>query len=181
MKTSSFLTALRSHAALPLAFRADGETVSPGYHLTEVKRVAYETVDCGGVSHDWTETQFEVWVPENTANDSGRGHMPAEKFIRIIDRVETGLPLRGDSTARIHASFAGQPAALYDIASVEPRDGRLWVELVPDRTRCKAAERRLAAAGNVCCGASAEEQAEPAAAGCCGSTSGVAPAAACCA
>src|SRR5687767_6889847 len=137
MKTSSFLAALRANSTLPLVFRAGREIVSPGYHLTEVKRVSYETMDCGALTHRWAESQFEVWVPSG-APTAGRGHMAAEKFLKIIDRVEAELPLQGETSARIHASFGGQPAALYDIDRVTARDGQLWIELSPDRTRCKA-------------------------------------------
>jgi hypothetical protein len=182
MKTSSFLTALRSHANLPLVFRAGREIVSSGYHLTEVKRVLYETMDCGAMTHRWAESQFEVWVPAPADISPDRGHMPTEKFLRIIDRVETELPLNGDATARIHASFKGQPAALYDIEEVTAREGKLWIELGSDRTRCKAAERRVASATGACCGTATDEVDEGVATAGCGCGTGVpAKSAACCA
>lgn len=158
MKTSAFLASLRTHSRLPLVFRAGLETVSPGYHLTEVKRVSYETMDCGAMTHRWSETQFELWVPAAADFTPGRGHMPAEKFLRIIDRVEAELPLNGEAEARIHASFAGQPAALYEIESIAARGGQLAIELRPDRTRCKAAERRLAALAPACCGSATDDE-----------------------
>jgi hypothetical protein len=157
MNTSSFLTALRANESLPLVFRTSRQLVSPGYHLTEVKRVSYETMDCGAMLHRWAESQFEIWVPALAGAASDRGHMPAGKFLKIVDRVEAELPLKGEAIARVHASFDGQPAALYDIDAVTPRDGKLWIELSPDRTRCKAAERRGAAATGGCCGSKADE------------------------
>jgi hypothetical protein len=182
MKTSSFLAALRSHAGLPLIFRAARDVVPPGYHLTEVKRVSYETMDCGAMSHRWSESQFELWVPATADVTPGRDHMPAEKFLRIIDRVDAELALPGDATARIHASFSHQPAALYDIDAVNARDGRLWIELSPDRTRCKAAERRSAAGEGGCCGAASNEKDKPATSSCgCGSAKTEAATATCCA
>jgi hypothetical protein len=185
MKTSSFLTLLRQNADLPLVFRAQGDIVSPGYHLTEVKRVIYETMDCGAMTHNWAESQFEIWVPPLADVTPGRGHMPASKFLRIIDRVEAKLPLNGEAEARIHASFEGQPAALHEIKSVEVRDAQLWIELTPDRARCKAAERRVASLTGACCGVGSNEKSDEKAddKGCgCGSPAGAtAPAAACCA
>lgn len=179
MKTSSFLTVLRANAPLPLVFRAGAETASPGYHLTEVKRVGYETMDCGAMTHRWSESQFEIWVP--SAQESGRGHMAAGKFLKIVDRVESELPLDGEATARILASFKGQPAALYDIERVVERDGQLWAELTADRTRCKAAERRAASSSGGCCGTASDPAAETESAGCgCGTAKVDAAAAACC-
>jgi hypothetical protein len=181
MNTSSFLAALRANFNLPLVFRAGREVVNPGYHLTEVKRVSYETMDCGAMTHRWSESQFEVWVPTLANLEPGRGHMPAAKFMKIIERVEAEAPLQGESTARIHASFAGQPAALYDIDAVTAHDGKLWIELTGDRTRCKAAERTIGAATGGCCGTTANKDEAEGASGCgCGSAQAE-PAAACCA
>lgn len=156
MNTTSFLNALRSRAALGLVFRSGGRLIAPGYHLTEVKRVAYDTMDCGGVSHRWAETQFEIWVPP-AGGRSDPEDMTAEKFLAIIDRVERALPLEGDSPARIHAAFDGQSAALHDVASVTVAEGRLWIELAADRTRCKAAERQVASSTGACCGSGRSE------------------------
>jgi hypothetical protein len=152
MNTSTFLDSLRRSGGLPLVFRAHGETVPAGYHLTEVKRVRYETMDCGAVSHRWGETHFELWVPPLHSLTPWRGHMPAEKFLRIVARVEQGLPLEGEAPARIHAKMAGRPAALYDIAAVTTETDRIRVDLEPDRTRCKAAERQVARLSGGCCG-----------------------------
>lgn len=184
MHTSVFLATLRAHRDHALVFRAGSRLIHPGYHLTEVKRVAYETMDCGGLAHRWNETQFEIWVPPLAGALPGRGHMPAAKFLAIIDRVERTLPLDGEAPARIHAAFEGQPAALHDIATVTAAEGQLWIELTPDRTRCKAAERRLAGVTGGCCGNEAEKPAPAtAAAGCgCGETQPAGQrAAACCA
>lgn len=183
MNTSSFLTALRAHVSLPLLFRAGRQIVAPGYHLTEVKRVAYETMDCGAMLHRWNETQFELWVPEAEKGAAGRGHMPTEKFLRIVQRVEAELPLDREAPARIHAAFGEQPAALYDVAAVVAKDDGLWIELTADKTRCKAAERRLAAGTGSCCGRGTEEsQKEEAEAGCgCGTKQADTSVVACCA
>jgi hypothetical protein len=110
--------------------------------------------------------------------------MTARKFLAIIDRVEPALPLDGTAVARIHAGFDGLPAALYDVASVTAAEGRLWIELTPDRTRCKSAERRLAALTG---GEGAPEAGAPAASastrtGCgCGEAQTAPGAATCCA
>lgn len=166
MTTSAFLTALRHHADRPLVFRAGRDAVNPDYHLTEVKRVAYETMDCGAMTHRWAESQFELWVPAPATSAPKRGHMPAEKFLRIVDRVEAELPLNGDAVARIHASFNGQPAALFAIEEITAVDGELRIELSPDRTRCKAAEWRVGAVTGGCCGTGADEAEQKEVAGC---------------
>ena len=167
MNTSVFLTALRAQPNLALVFRAGSRLINAGYHLTEVKRVAYDTMDCGGLTHRWNESQFEIWVPSLANALPARGHMPAAKFLAIVDRVERTLPLDGETPARIHAAFEGLPAALYDIAGATATDGQLWIDLIADRTRCKAAERRVASATGGCCGTGdADTAKDEASAGC---------------
>ncbi|HUG09572.1 MAG TPA: DUF6428 family protein [Opitutaceae bacterium] len=162
MNTSEFLDALRARPELPLAFSTSAGTVPAGYHLTEVKRVSYETMDCGAVSHRWAETQFEIWAPPVVGALPGREPMSAGKFLKIVDRVERELPLDGDSQARILAEIGGKPAVLSAIESVTVSKGRLEVALTADRTRCKAAERRVGELTGGCCG-TGEEEKEPAA------------------
>ena len=155
MTTTSFLASLRLHADLPLVFRLGSArtlSLAPGYHLTEVKRVAYETMDCGAMTHRWSETQFELWVPPLVGALPGRAAMPAGKFLQIVDRVHGTLPLDGEAVVRVHAALGDHPAALYEIAAVTPLGGQLVVELTADRTRCKAAERRVGAVTGGCCG-----------------------------
>lgn len=182
MKTTAFLAALRSHSALPLVFRAGSAAISSHYHLTEVKRVAYETMDCGAQTHRWSETQFELWVSPLVGALPGRGHMPAAKFLAILDRVEQALRLDGEATARVFVALGDAPAALYDIASVTAHEGRLRVELTADRTRCKAAERRVASLTGGCCGSSESAPSDAAAesaGSCCGTSSAAKPSACC--
>jgi hypothetical protein len=175
MKTSAFLDFLRAHAGLPLRFVPEtGRRVPPGYHLTEVKRVALETMDCGAQTHAWRETHFELWVsplPEIRAAD-----MPAGKFLGIVGRVEAQLPLDGESEAKVYFGKRGEPAALFSIVAAGPVGGALEVRLEADATRCKAAERRikgvvdrLASCCSVpgCCDGETAAGSQPAAA-CCG-------------
>lgn len=183
MKTAAFLTILRAHPARPVVFRHGGDSVPSGYHLTEVKRVTYETMDCGAKTHQWDETQFELWTPPLNSLNPLRGPMPAGKLLAIIARVERELPLAGDADARIHTSLGGGVTALWDIASAAPSGGQLVVALTPDRTRCKAAERQVGRLTGGCCGSEPNDQVAPGAAcGCSGSeqTSAKRDTAACC-
>jgi len=191
MKTSLLLATLRAHPALPVVFRRGGDTVPAGWHMTEAKRVTYETMDCGARTHRWDETQFEIWVSPLNGVNPLRRHMTAGKFLRIVDRVEQELPLPGDAEARIHAVLGDGPPALWDIESAGPSGGQLVVSLAPDRTRCKAAERRVCNLLGACgdnargddspCCSSEPAAAEPKQASvCCGTTSAQTEKAACC-
>jgi hypothetical protein len=156
MNTSSFLNTLRANASLSLVFKSGADAIAPGYHLTEVKEVAYRSMDCGAMTHRWVETQFEIWDPSSPREARERGFMSADKFLRIVDRVQQELPLDGESEARIFLSLGDHPASLYTIAGIEAGAGKLVVELESDRTRCKARER--SEAGGCGCGAKSRAQ-----------------------
>jgi hypothetical protein len=191
MKTSKFLQTLRAHRALPVVLRRGGDSVPAGWHMTEAKRVSYETMDCGAMTHRWDETQFEIWVPPFNGINPARGHMAADKFLKIVDRVERELTLKGDAEARIHAVLGDGPPALWDIESAAPSGGQLVVSLSSDRTRCKAAERRACNLASGVCGDQAKDDDSPCCSGestpgaeketaCCGTSIAQAEKAVCC-
>jgi hypothetical protein len=151
MNTADFLDTLRNHPELELVFSAAGRAIAAGYHLTEVKRVSFETMDCGGAQHRWSESQFELWHVPLSGVLGDRGWMAAGKFLKIVQRVEGELPLDPLAEARVHAELEGR-AALYRVASMRTEEGILRVELVVDRTRCKSAERWIAGMAGGCCG-----------------------------
>jgi hypothetical protein len=164
MNTSAFLTTLRAHSALPLVFKSGDAAIDAGYHLTEVKDVTYRTMDCGAKTDHWTETQFELWVPPSAQESAGRGHMPAVKFLKIVDRVQREIPLDQNSPARIFVSLGDHPASLHAIEGIAVEDDQLVVALETDRTRCKARERSQG--GSCGCG-DISRTAQPSAVVCC--------------
>lgn len=175
MKTSELLNALRARPNLPLAFSTAAGRVSAGFHLTEVKRVTHETVDCGAVGHHWTENQFELWTPSNP--EPGRLPMLASKFLRIVDKVCESLDLDGEIEARVFGRVEDGPDQLHRITSIEAAAGSpsIEVRLEPVTASCKARDRREAEtpAGSSCCGSS--DSAAAAGAGCCGSSKATVP------
>ena len=78
----AFLDILR--AAKPdqqLVFQLDkAPLVAAGYHVTEVKAVTYNTMDCGGVADKWKETVIQLWNP---GDEPEREYMTVRKFLAI--------------------------------------------------------------------------------------------------
>ncbi len=57
MKTDEFLSLLKEHPYKNLRFEyALGKQVGANYHITEIKNVTIDSVDCGGESDFWKET-----------------------------------------------------------------------------------------------------------------------------
>lgn len=152
MKTSEFLDALRARPELPLAFSTAAGSVPAGFHLTEIKRVAHETVDCGSMAHSWTENHFELWTPAEA--EPGRTAMRAGKFLSIVDKVREVLALDEAVDARVFGSVGGGPVQLHSIESVETGQNSITIHLEPVSAQCKARDRRNAAEGGdgaACC------------------------------
>lgn len=154
-RTDEFLAAVR--AAAPdqrLVFQLDGTPlITPGYHVTEVKAVATEAMDCGGVADQWRETIIQLWNP---GDDPVREHMAAGKFLAIYDRVAAHVPVSPAAEVRFEYGDLGRPAILYHVAGVEPRGERLLVHLRAPAVTCKARDRdasacRIGADDESCC------------------------------
>lgn len=146
MKTSEFLDALRSRPELPLEFSTAAGSVPAGYHLTEVKRVAHDTVDCGSKAHSWTENHFELWAPADAG--PGRTAMRAGKFLSIVEKVRPTLSLDEGAEVRVFGSVGGGPDQLHTVTSIETGADSISVHLEPVSAQCKAAQSETSTA---CC------------------------------
>ncbi len=159
MKTQEFLNTLALHQDRPLVFEyASGQQVAPGYHVTEVMNVCYESMDCGGQSNFWRETVVQLMGPGPRDTPE---FMTVQKFLSIYNRVAASVPVRVESEIRFEYGSAALPAIRYQVGQIALEGDHLVVHLTPPGVSCKANNR--AAAG--CC-TPLFEVAAPAA-GCC--------------
>jgi hypothetical protein len=153
MTTSEFISALRAGQDNELMFtNLDGHAVHSGYHLTELKAVSLETVDCGGQTNRWQETIVQLWVPANPDDD----YMTAAKFLKIFDKVCGMIPLDVDAEVRVEYGDQNFFPSAYYIRAVTSDQTTTHVLLKPPRTTCKARDRRMTTAelssqDNSCC------------------------------
>lgn len=144
MNTQEFLSLLQAQPGKPLVFEyAEGQRVGPGYHVTEVMNVTYESMDCGGNSHFWRETVVQLQGPG--AKDRPE-FMSTDKFLGIYQQVVAAVPVRPDSEIRFQYGDAEIPAIHYHVGSVS-QDGAIVVRLSPPGVACKPA---LAKASGCC-------------------------------
>ena len=145
MDTQTFINTLESQTHQPLVFDyGDGRQVQPGYHVTEVMNVTYETMDCGGKANFWRETVIQLQAPGSKDEPV---FMSCEKFLNIYKRVVASVPVRPDSEVRLEYGDALSPAIRYHVGAIAERDGHLVVFLTPPGVTCKANAN--------CCGPSA--------------------------
>ncbi len=139
MKVKDFLAAVKDRSESPLLFEfKPGFVVQGGYHVTEIKNAQYETIDCGNSLHTWKEVIVQVWVPEEaTAEDP---HMPAEKFMKIWDVVDSKLNLYKDAEIRIEYGDTENVTSNYDVHGFAETEDGFVVQMAPPRTMCKPRE-----------------------------------------
>jgi hypothetical protein len=124
--TRAFLDILR--AAKPdqqLVFQLDeASLVAAGYHVTEVKAVTYNTMDCGGVADKWKETVIQLWNP---GDEPEREPMTVRKFLAIYERVAKHIPVSYDAELRFEYGDTRRPAASYHVERLESRGALILV------------------------------------------------------
>lgn len=151
MKTEQFIAILRHSPKKQLIFHDDrGNTVPPGYHLTELKAARFDTVDCGGQINRWQETIVQLWVPKAADED----YMTARKFLNIFDKVHSLVPLQLDAEIRVEYGDENFIPSTYHVNSVEESSREIRVALQPPAATCKARDRRFGPgekAEAVCC------------------------------
>ena len=152
--TREFLDLL--HAARPdqqLVFQLnEAPLVAAGYHVTELKTVAYNAMDCGGVADKWEETVIQLWNP---GDEPEREYMTVRKFLAIYERVAEHIPVSYDAELRFEYGDTRRPAASYHVERLESRGALVLVHLRAPVVTCKARDRKkasLAAAESSCCG-----------------------------
>lgn len=87
MKTNEFLLLLKIHSNKNLLFEyTEGQFVAPDYHITEVKNITIDSVDCGAGTDFWKETVIQLWESPNE-NESPE-YMSTKKALGILKKVD---------------------------------------------------------------------------------------------
>ncbi|WP_313611069.1 DUF6428 family protein [Rhizobium sp.] len=134
-----------------LIFTYGGNSIRPGYHVTEVKAAQFSALDCGANPEAWSEIFIQLW----DIDEDDRTHMPAGKFSVIIRKVADYVRLGQTAKLTFEVSDGVDPMALYCASTPHLDNGRFYVELVARASSCKPRERWLAekpVAETLCCG-----------------------------
>lgn len=139
--TRAFLETLEKAGNRHLVFMLNGNLlVAPGYHVTEIKALSYDAMDCGGQAAQWRETIVQLWVPEAQEES---GFMSARKFLSIYRRVASSMRVDSNAEIRFEYGDVSRPAINYHVGSLEPEQDKLLVHLRAPNVTCKARDRRV--------------------------------------
>jgi hypothetical protein len=153
------LDTLADHPAKPLVFTYEGRDIKSGYHVTEVKTGRFTALDCGANPESWGETFIQLW----DVDEAPRVHMPAGRFVAIIDKVAQLQPFDPDTKLTFEVSDGVQAMQLFHAEAVDADGERIIVSLGRRPASCKPRDRWLAeqSADASCC-------ASPSTQPCCG-------------
>jgi len=158
MKVKEIVSILKENRNKALLFEyAENKVAGTNYHLTEVKNVTFETVDCGGNTNDWQETHFQLWESPKEIGKSD--YMTVDKVLDILDRVNGIRLLWLDTEVKVEFGNEDFHTSILSIENTISESDRLIVKLFTTETGCKASdvcgvpevEEDVCCSGSGCC------------------------------
>lgn len=135
MLTKDFLSLLEKHSDKELLFEyQENQFVPAAYHITEVKNVHIDSVDCGGRPSEWYETIVQLWLPEDKEQEA---YMTAGKALKIFQTVDRIKPLRYNTDLLVEWGHGVLRTSNYAINQIEETEDRITVKLFVPATACK--------------------------------------------
>ncbi len=139
MNLEALISTLINNPNKALLFEyAPNQFAGTNYHLTEIKSAAITSVDCGGVSHDWNETIFQLW--ENPKEIGKTTYMTTSKIFDIISKVNSIKPLLMDTEVKVEYGNSIFHTANLSIQNITINENRIIIQLHTEKTLCKAPE-----------------------------------------
>ena len=139
MKTHEFLSLLQENSQRKLVFEyKPGQLVAANYHITEVKNVTIDSIDCGANPDFWKETIIQLW--ESPMEKGKREYMSAYKALSILKKVDKVKPMEREVEVKFEYSNPNFHTAQLFVNDLEISGENLIVKLGIEKTDCKAKE-----------------------------------------
>lgn len=139
MKTQEFLTLLAEHQDKSLLFEYTADQIVPAnYHITEVKHITIDSVDCGARTDAWKETIIQLW--ESPSEIGKTEFMSSYKALGILKKVGSMKPFELEAEIKFEYGNSLFHTAQLFVNDYEIRNGNLMLKLAVEKTDCKAKE-----------------------------------------
>lgn len=139
MKTQELFEILKANQDKALLFEySEGQLVGANYHITEVKHIQIDSVDCGAGVDAWNETIVQLW--ESPSELGKTEYMSTYKALGILNKV--GTMKAYDQQAEIKFEYGNKlfhTAQLF-VNDYEIHGTNLLIKLASEKTDCKAKE-----------------------------------------
>ena len=137
MKTNEFLSLLKDNPNKSLLFEyKNGSLVGANYHITEVKNITIDAVDCGANTDFWKETIIQLW--ESPKEIDKREYMSAYKALGILNKVDSIKPMEKEVEVKFEYSNSDFHTAQLFVNDFEINENNLIMKLGVEQTDCKA-------------------------------------------
>ena len=139
MKSQELFEILETHKDSSLLFEyTPGHFVGANYHITEVKHITIDSVDCGAQTDAWKETVIQLW--ESPSEKGKTEYMGAKKALDILNVVGGMKPFNLTSEVKIEYGNSLFHTAQLFVNDYELNNGNLIFKLGVEKTDCKAKE-----------------------------------------
>lgn len=139
MKTKEFFNLLEEHKDKSLLFEyAPNLLVGANYHITEVKHISVDSVDCGAQTDNWNETIIQLW--ESPLEKGKTEYMSVLKALGILNKVGKMKSYNSESEVKFEYSNKTFHTAQLFVNDFGIQGNNLLVKLAIEKTDCKAKE-----------------------------------------
>lgn len=139
MKTNAFIKLLETHPDKSLIFEyQEGALVGANYHITEIKNVTIDAVDCGRGTDYWKETVVQLW--ESPKEVGKTGFISASKAMSIINTVDKIKPMDRDAEIKFEYGNKAFHTSQLFVNDHHANPHELRIKLAVEKTDCKAKE-----------------------------------------
>ena len=139
MLTKEFLSLLGKNENKSLLFEyKDGYYVGANYHITEVKNITIDAVDCGANADYWKETIIQLW--ESPAEKDKSEFMTANKALGILNKVYLIMPMHEETEVKFEYGNPNFHTAQLFVNDYVLDENKVIMILGVEKTDCKAKE-----------------------------------------
>lgn len=137
MQTGELLNVLNEHKGKELLFEyTPGHFIGANYHITEVKNVSVDSVDCGAQTDFWKETVIQLW--ESPKEVDKTEYMTAYRALGILNKANRIKPLVHDTEVKFEYSNNNFHTAQLFVNDYVYNESKIIFKLATKKTDCKA-------------------------------------------
>lgn len=137
MKTKELFQLLEANKDTTLLFEyAPNQLVGANYHITEVKHIKIDSVDCGANEDSWNETIIQLW--ESPSELGKTEFMSSYKALGILNKVGKMKAYDLEAEVKFEYSNALFHTAQLFVNDTKVQNGKLLISLAIEKTDCKA-------------------------------------------
>ena len=139
MKTNELIELLEKNSSKQLIFEyLSGAFTESDYHITEVKNISIEAINCGGGVETWNETVIQLW--ENPYSTEIGTTMKTDKALQILELVQRQRPLNVEAEVRFEYGNKRFHTCIQSVKEIAQNSHALIVSLGEVKADCKDKE-----------------------------------------